>query len=159
MAELFYYVGQYDQAIEQYRKTLEMNAQYHRAHLNLGRVYEHLGMREEAFEEFETAQSLFDSPEILASLAHAHATFGDRAEAIRLLKKLIALEKRDYVSPYDIAVIHVGLGDRDRAFEWLEKAYDERAGWMIYLTVDPQLDALRSDDRYKTLVGRVGLQS
>ena len=100
-------------------------------------------MREEAFEEFETAQTLFDSPEILAALAHAHATFGNRAEAVRLLKKLCALEKRDYVSPYDIAVIHVGLGDNDQAFEWLDKAYDERAGWMIYITVDPQLEALR----------------
>ncbi|HET8674206.1 MAG TPA: tetratricopeptide repeat protein, partial [Blastocatellia bacterium] len=157
VAELLYYMGQNDQAIEQYRKTLEIDPQYHRAHLNLGRVYEQLRMREEAFEAFETAQTLFDSPEILAAFAHAHATFGNRAEAERLLKKLIALEKRDYVSPYDIAVIHVGLGNHDQAFEWLEKAYNERAGWMIYLTVDPQLYDLRSDARYKTLVGRVGL--
>ena len=157
VAELYFYAGQCDRAIEQYRKTLEIDPQYHRAHLNLGRVYEHLGMRREAFEEFEAAQASFDCPEILAAHAHAHATFGNRAEALRLLAKLGEIAKRDYVSPYDMAVIHVGLGELDRAFEWLDRGYEERSGWMIYVTVDPQLAPLRSDARYKELVRRIGL--
>jgi tetratricopeptide (TPR) repeat protein len=157
VAEMLYYAGRYDQAIEQFRKTLEMYPQYSRAHLNLGRVYERLQMRDEAIAEFQTAQTLSDSPEVLAALAHAQAIWGNRAEAINLLEELSTLAKRKHVSPYDMAVIHAGLGDSDRAFEWLDKGYDEGAGWMIYITVDPRLESLRTDARYASLRARIGL--
>jgi hypothetical protein len=67
------------------------------------------------------------------------------------------MSKQTYVSPYDLAILYTGLGDKDNAFEQLNKAYDERSGWMIYLKVEPHFDPLRSDRRFEELVRKVGL--
>ena len=73
------------------------------------------------------------------------------------LDELKGLSKETYISPYDVAMIHVGLDQKDQAFDWLQKAYEERSDWLRYLKVDPRLDPLRSDPRFPDLVRRVGL--
>jgi tetratricopeptide (TPR) repeat protein len=94
----------------------------------------------------------------IAGLAHAYAAMGRRAEAEKILSDLLRQSKRNYVSPYMIATIDAGLGDKNRAFEFLEKAFQEKSPDIPYfLKADLRLDALRSDPRFQDLVRRVGL--
>ena len=98
------------------------------------------------------------NPVYLSSLGHAYALAGNVVEARKVLRELDELSKHHrYVSPYERAVIHAGLGETEEAFAWLEKAYAERAGWLVYLQVEPRLDRLRADPRFANLVKRVGL--
>jgi adenylate cyclase len=91
-------------------------------------------------------------------LGHAYATSGKQGEAQKILGELSEMSKQAYVSPYDLAILYVGFGDKDRAFEQLNKAYEDRAGWIIYLKVEPIFDPLRSDPRFAELVGRMKFQ-
>ena len=91
------------------------------------------------------------------SLIHAYGRSGMRPEAQRELKRLLVAAKTKFVSPYFLATAYAGLGDKDKAFEWLETAYRERVDWITYLKVDPELDPLRSDPRYADLLRRIGL--
>ncbi len=154
----FYMARQYDQAVEQCHKTLEMDPTFTIAHLWLGQAYEQKGMYAEAIAEFQRAiagsgRSTF----LLAALGHAHAASGNRAGAASLLEELTELSKHRYVAPYFLAVIEAGLGEHDRAFEFLEKAYAERSSWLVFLKVEPRLDSLRGDPRFQELLRRVGL--
>ena len=153
----FYYAKQYDKAIEQFRKTIELDPSFVRAHLYLGWTFEAKGMFNEAIAEYEKARALDDSPVISASLAHVLAVAGRKDEAQKLLVELSDLSQRRYVSAYDLALIHTGLGEKDRAFQFLEKAYQERSSALSWLRVDARLDNLRSDPRFSDLQRRVGL--
>jgi tetratricopeptide (TPR) repeat protein len=157
--DILYFARRYDRAIEQLQKTLEMDPQYLQARVDLARVYEQKGMYKEAVAEFLEAKELSaDNVDVLASLAHTFAVSGEREEASKVLARLKKLSKRKYVSPYNLAVVYTGLGEKDRVFEWLHKAYEENAEWMIYLTLDPRFDPLRTDSRFTELARRVGLQ-
>ena len=153
----FFYAKQYDKAIQQFRKTVELDPSFVRAHLYLGWTYEAKGMFNDAIAEYEKARALDDSPVIAASLAHVLAEAGRKDEAEKLLVELNDLSQRRYVSAYDLALIHVGLGENDRAFEMLERAYEERSSGLSWLKVDPRLNTLRSDPRFASLMSRVGL--
>ena len=153
----YYYARQYDKAIEQFLKTIELDPSFSRAHFYLGWAYEGKGMFNEAIAEYQKARQLDKSPVITASLAHVFAVSGRRNEAQQLLTELEQLSKQRYVSAYDFALIHTGLGDNERAFEWFERAYQERSSALIWLNVDARLDRLRSDPRFQDLVRRVGL--
>jgi serine/threonine protein kinase/Flp pilus assembly protein TadD len=155
----YYYARQYDKAIEQFRKTVELDPSFVRAHLYLGWTYEAKGMFDEAIAEYVKARALDDSPVIIASLAHALAVSGKRDEAQKLLDELNDLSHRRYVSAYDLALIHTGLAENDRAFEFLQKAYQERSSALSWLGVDPRLDRLRSDQRFVDLLRRIGLST
>jgi len=96
---------------------------------------------------------------VLSSLGHVYAEFGRRDEAIKIINELSERSKNEYISPYDVAIIYVGLRDTEHVFEQLEKAYDDRAGWMINLNVDPIFDLIRSDPRFTELVHRMKLSS
>ena len=85
------------------------------------------------------------------------ADAGRTAEARRILDDLTKLAKQKYVAPYVFAGIHIGLGENDRAIEYLEKSYEEHSHWLIYLHIDPGMDGLRDDPRFQSLLGRVGL--
>lgn len=149
---------QYDQAIEQCRKTIEMDPNFPQAHDFLAGAYEQKGMHQETIAEFQKAISLSgNSLHIRAELGHAYAVAGRQQEALKIMDELKRLSKESYISPYDVAMIYVGLGQNDQAFEWLQKAYEERSDWMRYLKVDPRSDPLRSDSRFTELVRRVGL--
>jgi tetratricopeptide (TPR) repeat protein len=116
------------------------------------------GMHPEAIAALRAALNAIDrKPEIEGELGHALAVAGRRADALAMLEGLRHLSATRYVSPYSLALIYAGLGDRDQALAWLDKAYAERSDYMPYLRLEPMLDGLRSDHRFAALVVRVGL--
>jgi tetratricopeptide (TPR) repeat protein len=110
----------------------------------------------EAIVHLEDAVSLSGGSNYRALLGRAYALAGERTKATDILNELKALSEERYVSPFDIAVVYVGLGDRNSAFEWLEEAYQQRVFRIIELTM-PMFDDLRSDPRCQDLVQRIGL--
>src|SRR5215813_4240098 len=115
-------------------------------------------MFSEAIAEFEKTREMAPSQTFaVAGLAHAYAAARKRIEALQVLNELQAMSKRGYVSSFDIAIVYMGLREYQKAFEWLEKAYAERSGWLVYLNRDPRFDEVRSDARFQELVRRVGL--
>jgi TolB-like protein/DNA-binding winged helix-turn-helix (wHTH) protein/Flp pilus assembly protein TadD len=154
----YYYARRYDQAIEQYKKTLELDPNFVIAHSRLGWAYTQKGMHREAVEEFLRVNALSgESPETVATLKQVFARSGMRG----YWRKALALEqekaKHRYVSAYEIAVLYARLGENEQAFDWLEKAYQERSSALVYLKVDPSLDALRPDPRFTDLLRRIHL--
>ena len=155
---IYYIARDYDRAITLCRSAVETEASFYPAHFWLGQAYEKKGLYREAIPSYEKAVSLSaGSPEALASLGHAYAASGEIAKAEKVLDQLKALSKRRYISPYFTALIYEGLGDKDRAIEYLEKGLDERSRSMPFLKVDPMLDSLRRDLRFKELIKQVGL--
>jgi TolB-like protein/DNA-binding winged helix-turn-helix (wHTH) protein len=154
----YLYARQYDQAIEQFRKTLELDPAFPQAQRYAAWAYLQKGMRQEAIASLRAALGrLGRNPEVEGELGHALGVAGRRAEALAMLEGLRQLSSTRYVSPYSVALVHCGLGDRDQALAWLEKAYVERSDYMPYLNREPMLDGLRSDPRFAALVRRVGL--
>jgi hypothetical protein len=92
-----------------------------------------------------------------ATLAHAYAIAGERSKAEQILRTLMELARSSYVSSFDIATIYAGLGDRARTLDWLERAYEGRATYLVFVNVDPRFDAYRDDPRFRDLVRRIGL--
>jgi DNA-binding winged helix-turn-helix (wHTH) protein/TolB-like protein/tetratricopeptide (TPR) repeat protein len=154
-----YYTRRYDQAIKHFRKMLEMEPDFYGTHSNLGGVYEQKGMYEEAISEFEKALALDDNLSTRAWLGHAYAIAGKTAAAHEVINDLKERAESRYISPYDIAMIYVGLGERVQAFAWLERAYEARSDSLVWLKIDPRLDSIRSDPRFTHLKERVGLRS
>jgi DNA-binding winged helix-turn-helix (wHTH) protein/TolB-like protein/Flp pilus assembly protein TadD len=158
VGEIFYYASRYDEAIEQCRKTIEMDTNFTLAHRVLAWAYEEKGMHAEAITELQKAVSISeDETNILASLGHVYAMSEKRDEARRVLNHLKKLSIQSYVPSSDIAIVYASLGEKDQAFAWLEKAYEDRSGSLILLKVWPLMDPLRSDPRFADLVRRVGL--
>jgi len=154
----YIYAHQYDLAIEQFRKTLEMDPNYGLTHWYLGQAYAQKGMYAEAETELRKAKYLLQqNVAVEADIGYAYAASGKGGEAKKAIDELKQSSKQRYVSSYYIALIHTGLGEKDSAFEWLENAYRERSDLLIYLKVDPRLDSLRSDARFAELVRRVRL--
>ena len=157
LGDMLLFAHQYDQAIEQYRKTLDLDSSFVRAHIQLGQVYGQKGQYEEAISELKKAISLNSEDNYaIQLLGYMYAISRRTSEAYKALEELKERGKRTHVLPYDIAVIYVGLGEKDRAFEWLEKSFAERDEGLLYLRVDPVLDSLRSDPRFADLLRRVG---
>ena len=115
------------------------------------------GMYEEAIAEFQKSIELSDDPVRRAVLGHAYAVAGRRGEAQKVINELKDLSKRRYFPPYYIALIYVGLGDKNQALEWLEKAFAERSANLTVLKAEPMFDPIRSDPRFQDLLRRVGL--
>ncbi len=153
-----YFARQYDQAIEQFRRVLDTDANFPLAHLSLGWAYEQKGMLEEAIAEFQKGSSLSGGePRMVGALGHAYAVSGHKDRAQRVIVELKQLSRQRYVPPFEIAVIYMGLGEKDLTFEWLEKAYQDHSPWLIWLKVDPRFDSLHGDSRYRDLRQRMGL--
>jgi serine/threonine protein kinase/Flp pilus assembly protein TadD len=152
-----YYARQYDKAIEQLLNTLRMDVTFFPAHVFLGLAYEQKGMFEEAITELKKAINFSGGDLSLAGLGHAYAVSGKRDEAQKLLKELSEQSQHRYVSPYHMAMISAGLGEKEQSFEWLDKACKDRSGWLVFIKVDPNLDGFRSDPRFTDLLLRIGL--
>ena len=158
LGRIDYYEGHYDQAIKQYQRALELDKDFMRTHLRLGLAYVQQGRYHEALTEYNKALEIAgDTPQIRAHIAHVMAVSGKKSEALAGLAELQERAKRQYVPPYDIALIYVGLGEKDKAFAWLEKAYNDHSTEMIYFKVDPMLTPLRTDPRYENLLRRMRL--
>ena len=156
-----YFAREYDQAIAPIRKALESDTNSRRSRVNphaiLGAVYEQKGMYDEAIANFRDAVGQSGGiPVYIAQLAHAQATSGNKAEALRLLEEL-KRPKHKYVPAEEIAAVYAALGQKETAFQWLEQAYQIRSASLINLKVDPRFDSLRSDQRFSDLVRRIGL--
>jgi TolB-like protein len=150
---------QYDRALEQSLKTLEMEPLFTPAQHTLGLAYEQLGRHEEALAAFQKALAgSGGNPVPLAAMAHAYARAGRRRESTEKLNELRQLAREAYVPPYWLALAHTGLGEKEQAFGWLERACEERDVWLVWLKREPRFDALRSDPRLKDLLRRIGLQ-
>jgi serine/threonine-protein kinase len=153
----YFYARQYDRSIEQLRKTIEMDQGFYTAHYFLGMAYAMKGAFPEAIAEYRRAQQLSDDPFVLAYLGHAFAASGKRGEALKTLNQLKAIARQRYVPAYGFAIVYAAIGEKDHAFEWLEKLYQDRAFDIAYINVDPFFDQLRTDPRFADLVRRVGL--
>lgn len=152
----YFYAHQYQLSIEQSQKTVALDANYPRSRMWLAEAYVEMGMYDRAVAELETTLQLTGSgPDYVAALGRAHARAGRHSKARWILKQLT--EESRYVSPYGLALIHIGLGENDTAFEWLEKAYAERSSFMTYLLVDPRVNPIRDDPRFPGLLRRIGL--
>ena len=154
----FYMARRYDDAIEQLRRTVELDPNYPVTYWILGVLLRKMGRYALAIAEGEKGLKLSGGSSLMrAALAQTFATAGRRKKAIQILDDLTKLTKQKYVAPYFFAGIHIGLGEDDRAIEYLEKSYEEHSHWLIYLHIDPSMDALRSNPRFQDLLRRVGL--
>jgi serine/threonine-protein kinase len=154
------YVRPYDRAIEQLRKTLELDPNFAGPHDDLGWTYAMMGRFDEAVSEFQTAIKLSGGDtHFMGDLATVYALSGKRGEAQKILDQLTEVAKERYVSPYRMAQIYIALGDRDRAFEWLEKGYRDRSfgASVMDLKAAPFWDPVRSDPRFADLLRRMNL--
>ncbi|MGB2889186.1 MAG: tetratricopeptide repeat protein, partial [Candidatus Acidiferrales bacterium] len=161
LGSVFYLARQYDQAIEQERKTLELDPNVVLAHEYLGLAYVQKSMYKEGIAECEKELvGSPGSPYALSGLGYAYAGAGRRAEAQKVLDKLNELSKQKYVPAVSRVGIYVGLGEKDKAFEWLERSYEERSigSALRNAKVDPVYDPLRSDPRFQDLLRRMNLQ-
>jgi len=153
-----YMARRYDEAIEQLRRTAELDPNYPVTYWILGLLYRITGRYELAITAGEKSVNLSGgSPLMRAALAHTYGISGRAKEALQVLDDLTKLAKHKYVAPHFLAGIHIALGENDRAIEYLEKSYMEHSHWLIYLHIDPSMDALRSDPRFQDLLRRVAL--
>ena len=159
LGNAYLYARRYEEAIKQYQRVLELNPRMARGHVALGMTYALMGKHEEAIAEIKQAISLRDDVRNIAALGYAYAVAGKRAEARKVIDDLAELSKGRYGSPYFISGIYAGLGERDQAFAWLEKAYQERQPSLTLIGVEAVFDPLRSDPRFAALLRRVGLPS
>ena len=150
---ILYHARRYDEAISQLKRVLELNPNFDHARSILGCVYLQKGMDDEAIGEFEKRRT--------ATIAHddlgqAYGLSGRRSEALKEIAKLKESSKHRYVAPYSLVLIYNSLGDKDNALEWLAKAYEDRSTLLIWIRVEPRLDNLRSDPRFKAVLKRMG---
>lgn len=156
--DIHYYRREYEQAIAEYRRALDLAPNFFLGGMNIARAQEQLGLYDEAIEGFRVALARIGSdPEDSAAVAHAYAVAGQRASAERVLERVLERAKTSLVSPYAIASVYSGLGDKDAAFHWLDQALGERDRMMAQLLVHPRLDPLRGDPRFERFLHAVGL--
>ena len=162
---VYFMARQYDQALEVYREMLEFdpnlgNPRGPDPHFMFGWIYREKGMYEEAIAEFrEALKKDPGAAYIVAHLGNAYARAGRVREARECVRQLKQRSDAETVGTYSIAIIHAGLGEKDQAFEWLEKAYEVRDWGMPFLKVDQTLDPLRSDARFQDLLRRMSFPS
>ena len=154
----YYHARQYDEAVAQLLRTVELDPNYPMTYWILGLIYRDTARYDLAISAGEKGVSLSGgSPLMRAALAQTFAAAGAPEKAIEIADELNELAKQRYVAPHFFAGIYVGLGEHDRAIEYLEKSCAEHCHWLIYLHVDPSMDDLRNDPRFQDLLRRVGL--
>lgn len=155
LGRVLYGARQYDAALEQLKKTIDMDQTFAEAHFQIAMVYEQKRMYAEALAEYQKAMELYQDPTMIAWAARIYAATGRRNDAERVLRQLEEQSKQKYISPYPIATVYAVLGEKDKAFEYLAKAYDERSYYVVFLNVDTAFDGMRSDARFQDLIGRI----
>ena len=152
------YANRHDEAIQQFKSTLQMDPAFPLAHLWLSRAYLQKGMYQEAIGECnEAVKVVRDWAPAVAGLGFAQGKAGLRADALKTLEQLKRTSGKKYVTAYGIALVYVGLDDKNQAFAWLDKAVEERTHWLVWLKLDRRWDDIRSDPRFEQVVRRVGL--
>jgi DNA-binding winged helix-turn-helix (wHTH) protein/TolB-like protein/Flp pilus assembly protein TadD len=159
VGEMFFWAGDYERAIAQARKTLEMHPHYYLAHGLLGWAYAHKGEYSQALAEFRKVSPGTDDDGTRVGIAYVAALTNNRVEALQILKELEELGKTRYVSPHHLAVLYSAVGNREQAFESLERSYKNRVAQLNWLKIDPRFFNLRSDRRFRSLMRRLSLES
>lgn len=160
LGEAYYQNRQYDLAIRMAEKALELDQSYPVSMINLARSYEQSGMHTEARGIYLKLLTLApEDPGVLALLGHEYAVSGEAEKARKIEARLEQLRNRRYVAALYIAMIWTGLGDREQAFLWLNRAYDEDCEYLVYLRTEPMADPLRSDPRFSELLRKLGLRA
>jgi len=158
LGTMLFLARRYDAALTQLSRTLALDSSYDLAHAALARVYIQLRQCDRAQLELHGRTRMVAPYYESSALGYAAGACGHQGEATRTLEQLHAIRQRgQYVSPAVVASIYLGLGDKDQAFAWLDRALDDRTWSMFILRVDPMLDHLRDDPRYTRLIQRVGL--
>jgi TolB-like protein/DNA-binding winged helix-turn-helix (wHTH) protein/Tfp pilus assembly protein PilF len=159
LGAVLFLARQYDRAIEQEAKTLELDPNFFPAYYFRGLAYSEKSLHEQSMEEFRKGMAISVNPGTLTGLGYGYAVTGRRDDAQKVLDKLNELSKHEYVSPVWRAKIYAGLGEKDSAFEWLEKAYEDRSIVSVgFIKRNPLFDPIRSDPRYADLLRRTNLQ-
>jgi adenylate cyclase len=156
LAFFLQWARRYEDAITQIRKTLELDPNNGFAHSVLGWCLIWKGSKAEARAEFQTATTLDDLPWYVGSLGYACAVSGDRAKAEQVLRELEELAKQRYVSPANRATVYLGLGENEKALDWLEKAYEDRDPIFWWIKGDQLYDSVRNEPRFKALLKKLG---
>jgi serine/threonine protein kinase/tetratricopeptide (TPR) repeat protein len=154
-----YLAGNYDGTIAESQRALDLDDAFWPAYRELGLGYEYSGRLSEAIDAYETARRLDSNTTIIEMLGGAYAAAGRTGDAHRILAELEERHAGSYVCPYEIATIHAGLGDAERALDWLERGYTERADCMPWMHADPKLEPLASHPRFQSLLERLNLPS
>jgi len=154
-----YMMRRYDAAIAHWDRYVEMDPQFMLIHAYKGMALVMKGQHADALASFERARSVSGDANQIASLGYIYGAMGRKEDAQRELSRLLALAKQQFVPAFYVALLYTGIGDKDRAFEWLDKAYKERSGYLMEVHVDPMFDPLRSDPRFQRFVQRLGLDA
>jgi DNA-binding winged helix-turn-helix (wHTH) protein/TolB-like protein len=157
LGRAYFLAGDIEQSIEQYQKALGLEPDLPIARMHLGRAYLEKGLPEQALAEVKEVESDVGGTVPTVVLGYIYSRTGRAAETRKLLNQVTAARRDGYVPPYTLAMLHADLGEKDAAFLWLEKAYEERAELLLYLKVDPRFASLRPDPRFTSLLERVGL--
>jgi TolB-like protein/Flp pilus assembly protein TadD len=159
LGEAYYHARQFDDSIAQYQEALSLDPNYAVAVINLGRAYEQQRMYPQALHAYQSILAFApQDPALLALLGHLYAVSGQRGAAHKIILHLQQIGKDRYVPSLYVAMVYTGLGDKDDAFAWLDKAYAERCEYLVYLSTEPMADPLRSDPRFPALLQRLGLK-
>lgn len=154
-----YFARRYDQAAQQAKATLQADPGFWVAYEVLGMAYLQMGQAAEAAEQFRKARQITGTvmAEPLASLGYAYGVSGEKEKAQAVIRTLEDESREQFISPFFFAVVYAGMGDKDHAFAWLEKAYEERSWYLLSLKLDPKFDSMRADPRFQEILRRVGL--
>ncbi len=154
----FYLTRQYEAAIVEYRKTLDMEQNFYLGRFLLGMAYAQIANYDAALAEYQRANDLVGStPPLLTGMGHAYAKLGQPERAQQVISELQQLAQQRYVSPYYIAVIYAALGDQTQAFAWLHRACDNQSEGLIWAALDPLLDNIRTEPQFADILRRVRL--
>jgi TolB-like protein/Flp pilus assembly protein TadD len=156
LGQAYINVNRYDDAIAQLRKTIEMEGSFYFAHQMLGEALDLKGQIPEAITEYEKAIALNDDPIPKALLGHLYGRIGRKDEARKILEELRQTREQRYIEAYGLAIVYLGLGDRNETFNWLEQGYRDRDGYyMAVIRIDPVLASLHGDPRFEALAEKI----
>lgn len=160
IAIILYYARRSDQSVQQSQRTIGFEPEFHSSYWALGLALESLSQHAEAVFAFEKGLELApQNPRLTAALGHTYARWGKSSEARKIQQRMQVLSALRYVSPFDFALVHLGLEERDQVFVRLQQAYRARSYELVSLRVDPRFDSLRSDLRFHDFLTRLGLEN
>jgi serine/threonine protein kinase/Tfp pilus assembly protein PilF len=149
----------YDEAVEELEKAMNIDPEFYDPYGWLGIAYLKTGRLTQSLDMFKKGATFLAAKAWnVSALGYAYAVMGRKAEAQNQLRQLTEMPADSYVDPCFMAWVYSGLGEKDAAFKWLDRAYDERSGWILWIKVDPFFDALRSDPRFNQLLQKIGLE-